>query len=242
MNRVYRLISTALLMVISSMASSAQESEANNPAAQAKNNSTNVVVLGITGRTGARLSDELLRRGYNVTGVARNIDEVPTREGVTLVAADVTDTEKLALVLKGHEVVISATRFVTSDINSLITAVKDAGVERLLVVGGAASLKVAPGVPMLDTPGFPEVNRAEATAGRDFLNRLKQEKSLNWTFLSPSADFSPGQRTGKFRVGQDALLVDADGKSWISMEDFAIAMVDEVEHPKHVRQRFTVGY
>ncbi|WP_419713043.1 NAD(P)-dependent oxidoreductase [Pseudomonas sp. NFX224] len=201
-----------------------------------------VVILGITGRTGSRLSDELLRRGHKVTGVARNIEKVPQREGVTLVAADVTDTQKLAFILKGHKVVISATRFVTSDINSLITAVKEADVARLLVVGGAATLEVAPGVPMLDTPGFPDANRAEATAGREFLNRLRQEQSFNWTFLSPSADFNPGQRTGKFRLGQDTLLVDTNGKSWISMEDYAIAMADEVEDPKHIRQRFTVGY
>lgn len=207
-----------------------------------ENSSMDVVILGITGRTGSRLSDELLRRGYKVTGVARNIEEVAPREGLTLVVADVTDTKKLAFVLKGHKIVISATRFVTSDINSLIAAVKDAGVTRLLVVGGAATLEVSPGVPMLDTPGFPEEYRAEATAGRDFLNRLRQEQSLNWTFLSPSADFNPGQRTGAFRLGKDTLLVDSNGKSWISMEDFAIAMVDELETPRHVRQRFTVGY
>jgi len=110
------------------------------------------------------------------------------------------------------------------------------------VVGGAGSLEVAPGVALIDTPQFPAAYKAEASAGRDFLNVLRGEQALDWTFLSPSALFEPGPRTGRFRLGTDSLLVDADGNSAISMEDYAIALVDELEQPNHSRQRFTVGY
>jgi uracil phosphoribosyltransferase len=123
-----------------------------------------------------------------------------------------------------------------------VGAVKEAGVKRLIVVGGAGSLEVAPGLQLIDTPQFPDAYRPEASAGRDFLNALRAETSLDWTFLSPSALFEPGERTGKFRLGGDQLLADAAGQSRISMEDYAIALVDEIETPKHVRQRFTVGY
>ena len=142
----------------------------------------------------------------------------------------------------GHDAVLSALKFATSDAAALITAVKQAGVDRLLVVGGAGSLEVAPGRALLDTPDFPAAYRPEAEAGRRFLDTLRTERSLDWTFLSPAAEFVPGKRTGEFRLGGDQLLADANGRSWISMEDYAIAFVDELETPKHSRQRFTVGY
>ena len=113
---------------------------------------------------------------------------------------------------------------------------------RYLVVGGAGSLEVAPGVPLVTTPNFPPQYKAEAEKAAAFLDRLRQEKELNWTFLSPSALLDFGSRTGKFRLGRDELLVDSAGKSWISFEDFAVAMADEIERPAHVRARFTVGY
>jgi putative NADH-flavin reductase len=124
----------------------------------------------------------------------------------------------------------------------LIRAVKQAGVKRLLIVGGAASLEAKPGLQLVDTPDFPEAYKGEGFAGRDFLNVLRDERELDWTFLSPSAEFVPGQRTGKFRLGKDELLVQPNGESKISFEDFAIALVDELEKPHHPRQRFTVGY
>jgi putative NADH-flavin reductase len=124
----------------------------------------------------------------------------------------------------------------------LIAAVKQAKVKRLLVVGGAGTLEVAPGVQLLDTPNFPEAYKAEALGGREFLKVLRAEQELEWTFLCPSAEFAPGQRTGKFRLGKDRLLTLPNGESKISMEDFAIAFIDELEYPKHVRERFTVGY
>ena len=155
---------------------------------------------------------------------------------------DANDEEGLAALLRGHEAVISAGRFVSVDPRALIAAVKKAGVPRLLVVGGAGSLEVAPGVQLVDTPDFPAAYKPEALAGREFLDVLRGERELNWTFLSPSAIFGPGERTGTFRLGTDQLLVDADGESRISMEDFAIALVDELERPRHPQQRFTVGY
>ncbi|AEF20127.1 NAD(P)-dependent oxidoreductase [Pseudomonas fulva] len=202
----------------------------------------NVVILGISGRAGSRLGHELLQRGHQVTGIARDVSNVPAQSGLTLASADVADVERLVPLLKGHDAVISTTRFVGSDAVSLIGAVKAAGVPRLLVVGGAGSLEMAPGVALIDTPEFPAAYKDEASAGRDFLNVLRGETALDWTFLSPSALFEPGQRTGRFRIGTDSLLVDADGNSAISMEDYAIALVDELEKPQHSRQRFTVGY
>ncbi|OJT95352.1 MAG: 3-beta hydroxysteroid dehydrogenase [Alphaproteobacteria bacterium 65-7] len=201
-----------------------------------------IVLIGITGRVGSRLASELLKRGHSVTGIALHPEKAEPREGLTLERADVRVASELAPLLTGHDAVISATRFVTSDPEALIAAVKLAGVSRLLVVGGAGSLEAEPGKSLQDMPDFPPAYKPEAAAGSRFLETLRREKTLDWTFLSPSAEFAPGERTGKFRLGDDRLLVDANGKSHISMEDFAIAMVDELEHPKHSRCRFTVGY
>jgi len=138
--------------------------------------------------------------------------------------------------------VVSAVHFLASDPALLIAAVKDARVPRYLVVGGAGSLEVAPGVTLVSTPNFPPQYKAEAEKGGVFLGLLRQEKELNWTFLSPSALLIPGERTGTFRLGTDQLLTAADGKSSISLEDYAVALVDEIEKPAHIRRRFTVGY
>ena len=137
---------------------------------------------------------------------------------------------------------ISAVRFLGANAVHLIEAVKKAGVKRLLVVGGAASLEVSPGAMLLHAPMFPEVAKPEATAGFEFLKVLRGEKELDWVFVSPGALLAPGERLGKYRLGKDQLLKDESGKSSISMEDFAIAMVDELEKPKHHRQRFHVAY
>ena len=202
-----------------------------------------IVILGISGRVGSRIATELLRRGRTVTGVARKTEGAPSQAGLTLKAADATSVDALVPLLRGQDAVISATRFVGgSDAATLIAATKKAGVPRLLVVGGAGSLEVAPGKALVDTPDFPEAYKAEALAGRVFLDALRAEKDLDWTFLSPSALFMPGERTAKFRLGGDGVLADDKGKSWISMEDYAIAMADEVEIPRHSRRRFTVGY
>ncbi len=201
-----------------------------------------IAVIGASGAVGSRLTDELLRRGHQVTGVVRGPDPGKQHTVPTLVAGDVQDPVGLAKVISGHDAVVHAVRFVNSDPAKVISAVKKAGVSRLLVAGGAASLEVAPGVELIDTPGFPEPYKAEAQRGREFLNVLRQEDELNWTYLSPSAILAPGERTGKFRLGGDQLLVGADGQSRISIEDFAIALAGEIEQPRHIRRRFTVGY
>jgi putative NADH-flavin reductase len=123
-----------------------------------------------------------------------------------------------------------------------MSAARDANVGRYFVVGGAGSLEVAPGVRLVTTPSFPPEYKQEAEQGAAFLDRLRQQRELNWTFLSPSALFVAGERTGKFRLGTDQLLIAADGRSWISFEDFAVALADEIERPAHPRSRFTVGY
>jgi uncharacterized protein len=202
----------------------------------------NVALIGPTGHVGSRLLAELLRRGHEVTGIARHPEGLPSQPHLTVKRGDANDEDGVTALLRGHDAVISAGRFVSVNPRALIAAVKKAGVPRLLVVGGAGSLEVAPGVQLVDTPEFPEAYKPESLAGRDFLHALRGERELNWTFLSPSATFAPGERTGTFRLGTDQLLIGADGESRISMEDFAIALVDELETPRHPRQRFTVGY
>jgi uncharacterized protein len=202
----------------------------------------NIALIGASGRVGSRVAKELLARGHKVTAIARDAAKVPAQPGLTVKAADATQPTQLAPVLAGHDAVVSAARFVSSDANALLSAAKAARVPRVLVVGGAGSLEVAPGKALLDTPEFPDAYKPEATAGRNYLNALKQEQAIDWTYLSPSAEFMPGERTGKFRIGDDQLLSDANGRSWISMEDYAIALADEIERPRHSRKRFTVGY
>ncbi len=202
-----------------------------------------VAVLGISGRVGSRIATELLRRGHAVTGIARGVDTVSARPGLVVKAADATQPEAVAAILRGHDALISAMRFVGGITGpALITAARHAGIQRVLVVGGAGSLLIAPGVALIDSPDFPAAYKAEAAAARFFLEALRTEPVLDWTFLSPSALLEPGERTGRFRLGADELLVDVQGKSHISMEDYAVALVDELEHPRHIRRRFTVGY
>jgi putative NADH-flavin reductase len=177
-----------------------------------------------------------------VTAIARHPEKIAARANVTPTGGDVMDQAGLARLLAGHDAAISSVHFLASDPVRLIAAAKESKVGRYLVVGGAGSLEVAPGVRLVTTSGFPVAYKAEAEAGGAFLDLLRAEKELNWTFLSPSALFVAGERTGKFRLGIDQLLTAADGKSSISFEDFAVALADEIERPAHVRQRFTVGY
>ncbi|WP_312785378.1 NAD(P)-dependent oxidoreductase [Brevundimonas sp.] len=201
-----------------------------------------VTVIGASGRAGSEITRELARRGHQVTGVARNPARIPTGAGITAVSGDANDAATLPSLLKGADAVVSAIMFVDANPETLIGAVKAAGAPRYLVVGGAGSLEAAPGLKVIDTPDFPDIYKAEAAAGGRFLDRLRQEDDLDWTFLSPSAVFDGSERTGQFRLGGDALLVGADGHSAISFPDYAIAMADEIETPKHSRRRFTVGY
>jgi hypothetical protein len=200
-----------------------------------------IALVGASGNAGARILKELSSRGHAVTAIARNPEKIAALPGVSAVKGDIADKEGLAVLLEGHDAVISSVRFSDGSPTRLLEAVRAAGVRRFLVVGGAASLEVAPGKRLLDTPQFPAAYKPEATAAAAYLDMLRGVSDLDWTFLSPSALFAAGERTGKFRLGKDELLTTDKGSS-ISYEDYAIALADEVEHPRHVRQRFTVGY
>jgi putative NADH-flavin reductase len=201
-----------------------------------------IAVIGASGNAGSRISAELARRGHSVTAIARNPEKIAVQANVTPAKGDAMDQAGLARLLAGHDAAISSVHFLASDPAKLIGAAKESKVGRYLVVGGAGSLEVAPGVRLVTTPGFPVAYKAEAEKGAAFLDLLRAETELNWTFLSPSALFTAGERTGKFRLGTDQLLTASDGKSSISFEDFAVALADEIERPAHIRQRFTVGY
>ncbi|SAL23153.1 NAD-dependent epimerase/dehydratase [Caballeronia peredens] len=201
-----------------------------------------IAIIGATGNVGSRLVEEALRRGHTVTALARDTSAVQARPGVDARNVDALDGDALAAALAGHDAVFSATRFEPVSAGAIVEPVKRADVRRLLVVGGAGSLYAAPGQRVLDLPEFPAAYKAEATAGAAFLDALRRERDLDWTFVSPSAEFVPGPRTQKFRLGVDELLVDSNGRSWISFDDYAIAFLDEFENDAHVRQRITVGY
>ena len=206
----------------------------------------NVVLYGATGRAGSRLLTELQSRGHSVTAVARNIAKLPA----TLKARqdDLSNVDTISSIIAGADAVISAYAPPQDDTDALIgvterqiAAVKKAGNIRLLVVGGAGSLEVAPGVSLLASGHLPAEWIPIATSAAKSL-KLLQASDINWTYLSPAAFFAPGTRTGKFRLGTNDLVSDAKGDSRISMEDYAIALVDELEKPAHERGRFSVGY
>ena len=201
-----------------------------------------IAVVGASGSVGSRIVSEALARGHRVTGVARIPAKIAPRENLTIAAGDIGRPETLAGTLAHHDVVVSAVRFLSYEIDQLIEALELAGKPRLVMVGGAGSLITAAGGLLVDAPNFPEAAKAEARAGAEKLVALRKQTEVDWTFLSPSALFTPGERTGGYRVGTDHLLTGADGKSRISQEDYAIAIIDEIEAPRHRRERFTVGY
>jgi len=148
----------------------------------------------------------------------------------------------LTAAIQGKDAVLLAVKFESGDGAKVLATLKAAHPKRLLAVGGAGSLEAKPGLDVVDTPDFPAAHKGEALAAREFLRLLRKEGELDWTMISPSALLAPGERTAKYRVGGDQLLVDAQGKSHISIEDLAKALIDELEQPAHSRQRFTVGY
>jgi len=200
-----------------------------------------VAVIGASGRGGSRIVAELAQRGHEVTAIARNPEKIAAAPNVSARRGDLNAPDFPDL-LKGHDAVVSAVHFTDAGPDILIEAVRKSGVKRYAVMGGAGSLEVEPGLRLVDTPQFPAAYKAEALKGADFLDRLRQEKELDWVFLSPAALIDFGQRTGKFRLGKDQFMTDADGKSAISFEDYAVAMVDELEQHKHSRERFAVAY
>lgn len=185
---------------------------------------------------------EALSRGHEVTALGPHGDRLEALGATKVAVADITDPAVLAGELSGHDVVVSAVRFVGYEHGALLEAVRASGVPRLAVVGGAGSLRSPAGGLVVEGPTFPEAARPEAAAGKRLLDRLQGETDIDWTFLSPAAVFTAGERTGTFRLGDDDLLIGADGKSAVSFEDFAIAFLDEIENPAHSRRRFTIGY
>ncbi|MDP3401426.1 MAG: NAD(P)-dependent oxidoreductase [Brevundimonas sp.] len=200
-----------------------------------------VTVLGASGRAGSEITRELAARGHMVVAIARKPETIPAAPGVTPVAGDASDAAALAPLISGSDAVISALHHnITAE--TLLRALKSAGVPRLLVTGGAGSLEVAPGVRLIDTPEFPEEFKPYALPGIVFLDDLRGETQIDWTFFSPAAFIEEGPRLGVFRTGGDQLIADDKGDSKISFADYAIAMVDELEQPKYSRARFTAAY
>ncbi|MDF3012425.1 MAG: 3-beta hydroxysteroid dehydrogenase [Cellvibrio sp.] len=202
----------------------------------------NIGLIGATGFIGQHLLTEALARKHQVTALVRNPTKLIAASGLTSKALDIHNAAQVTTALAGQDAAIISVHHDGLDLHALIDAVKASGVPRLLVVGGAGSLEVVPGVQLVDTPEFPAEWKAVALAAREFLNLLRAEKTLDWTYLSPSALIEPGQRTGKFRLGTEQLLINERGESRISTQDFAVALIDELENPVHSQQRFTVGY
>jgi uncharacterized protein len=212
----------------------------------------NIALLGATGFVGSALLKEALDRGHTVTAVVRHPERFEPWPRLLAREGDVYDTARLAELIEGQDAVISAFNPGWKDPNlyqdqvrgtaSMIAAIKKPGVKRVLWVGGAGGLEVKPGVRVIDSPDVPDWVRPGSLATMEALDELRKEPELEWSFLAPSAQLQPGIRTGKFRLGSDQLLVDANGQSRISVQDYAGAMIDELERPKHIRQRFTVGY
>lgn len=210
-----------------------------------------IALIGASGFIGAAITNEALARGHAVRALVSRPERLAPRAGLEAQAVDVQDSAALAFALAGQEAVLSAFSghaqqdvhgYYVRGFESILAATRKAQVARLLVVGGAGSLEVAPGVQVVDTPDFPAQWKGSALGARDALKLLRAETALDWTMLSPSALIAPGERTGRFRLGGDTLLVGADGQSRISVEDYAMAFIDELETPRHARARFTVGY
>jgi len=214
-----------------------------------------IVLFGATGNIGRRIVDEALQRGHTVVGVVRDPEKVKSPDPrVRLVQGDATDAESVARVARGADVIVSAISprpnprglaapSLAAAAKALLAGAKQAGVKRLVVVGGAGSLEVTPGKRLMDAPGFPEAYKAEAQEGADSLDVYRTEGSgVDWTFLSPAAEIGPGSRTGHYRTTTDQFLADPHGHSRISYEDYAMALVDELERPKYKGKRFGVAY
>ncbi|HEY0820292.1 MAG TPA: NAD(P)-dependent oxidoreductase [Rhizobacter sp.] len=212
-----------------------------------------IALIGGTGFVGSALLEELLRRGHAVTALARDPAKLAARPGLTVVQADAQQSAQVAQAVEGADAVVSAYNpgwqepqlhdLFLQGTEAILEGVKRSGVKRVLVVGGAGSLYIAPGLQLVDTPEFPPAWKQGALAAREALNRIRNEPSLDWTFVSPAVHLTPGERRGSFRLGGDDVLLDANGQpAGISVADLAVAIVDELETPRHVRRRFTAAY
>lgn len=211
-----------------------------------------IALIGATGFVGAPVLAELLARGHQVTALARTPSKIAPQPSLSVVAADALDAAQVAQAVAGHDAVISAYNpgwgepqihdLFLQGSQAILDGAKQAGVKRVLVVGGAGSLFAAPGLQLVDTPEFPAAYKQGALAARELLNRLQAESALDWSFVSPPIALAPGERTGQYRLGADELLPGQDGQpAGISAPDLAVAIVDEIEQPRHVRRRFTVA-
>lgn len=213
-----------------------------------------VAVIGATGFVGKQVVKELASRGYEVDAIARDSSKVEKADHVNPVDADVNNVEQLASLLKGDDAVISTFNAGWTNPNlyndflkgsrDIEKAVEESGVKRFITVGGAGSLFVD-GHQLVDSPDFPADFKPGALAARDYLNEIKNNKTLDWTFFSPAIEMNPhnaGTRTGKYRTSLDNPVFDANGRSILSVEDVAVALVDELEQNKFVKQRFTAAY
>ena len=213
----------------------------------------NVILIGASGFVGTAILNELLNRGHKVTAIVRDPAKVTaSNPNLKVIQADVTDTDVLIEASKGKDAVISAYNPGWKNPNIyeetlknyplIVDSVKKAGVERLLIVGGAGTLFYAPGKMVMDADDVPaKLLPGIKSLGEFYLNTLRKENDINWIFLSPAANMTPGERTGKFRIGKDDLMVDVNGDSNISVEDYAVAMVDELEQKHHHKERFSIG-
>jgi putative NADH-flavin reductase len=212
-----------------------------------------IALIGATGFVGASVWTELLARGHQVSALARTPNKIAAQDGLRVVQADVLDIQQVARAVAGHDAVISAHNpgWGEAQIHDLYlqgsaaieSGVQAAGVKRLLVVGGAGSLYVAPGMQLVDTPQFPAAYKQGALAARALLQKLQAESQLDWSFVSPPIALTPGPRSGKYRLGADDLMPGVgDQPAGITTADLAVAIVDEVETPRHIRKRFTVAH
>ncbi len=214
----------------------------------------NVLLIGATGFVGSAVLNELVSRGHKVTAVARNVEKVEKSELVDVVKEDVANVDAIAKLAEGKDAIISAynpgwtnpdiATLISENYPKILSAAKKSGVERLLIVGGAGTLFCAPGLRVVDSGAIPEeIMGGVRPLGDFYLNTLMNENDIDWVFFSPAGVFDQqGKKTGNYRLGKDDLIVDAEGNSHISVQDYADAMVNELEKPAHHKERFTIGY
>lgn len=214
----------------------------------------NVLLIGATGFVGSAVLNELVSRGHKVTAVARNIEKIAKSELLDVVKEDVANVDAIAKLADGKDAIISAynpgwtnpdiATLISENYPKILSAAKKSGVERLLIVGGAGTLFCAPGLRVVDSGAIPEeIMGGVRPLGDFYLNTLMNENDIDWVFFSPAGVFDPqGKKTGNYRLGKDDLIVDTEGNSHISVQDYADAMVNELEKPAHHKERFTIGY